>query len=546
MLPGINALDRSLITPTGNAFRNAYFKDRINQGQLIGRYDFDTSFLDSVDFGVSYIDNKIRSAFGFIQNDTWGGAGPASDIPDDIFEIASLPDRFDGVSGSNDPNMIQSFYTFDFERMVDLIEGLYGTCSDPLTGSAIAGTCLAQFTVDRRTTEKTWAPYLQLNNAFDLFSNPAHIVAGLRYEKTKVTSSALVPVPSGTRWVADNEFSVIYSGDSDFTTFKGDYNHWLPSIDFDVAPIADVKLRASYSHTITRADYASLQGGRTIDSLFRVGGGTGSQGNPGLLPYKSKNIDFSAEWYYGRESYASVGYFHKNVSNFISTTQIGTDAFDLRTPVGGPRYTAALAALGPNAGATAIRQYIAANYPDTVEIQSNGQIFVLALPEDPLVNFQITTPFNSDQKAKLYGWEFAVQHSFWNTGIGAILNYTIVKGDAKYDNTQPWSVPQFALTGLSDSANAVLFYDKNGLQARVAYNWRDEYLAGTGPNPFYIEAYGQVDASASWEFKPGMEVFGEVINLTGEGRRGHRRSDRNVTFASPGFARYAAGLRFTF
>jgi TonB-dependent receptor len=546
MLPGINALDRSLITPTGNAFRNAYFKDRINQGQLIGRYDFDTSFLDSVDFGVSYIDNKIRSAFGFIQNDTWGGAGPASDIPDDIFQIASLPDRFDGVSGSNDPNMIQSFYTFDFERMVDLIEGLYGTCSNPLTGSAIAGTCLAQFTVDRRTTEKTWAPYLQLNNAFDLFSNPAHIVAGLRYEKTKVTSSALVPVPSGTRWVADNEFSVIYSGDSDFTTFKGDYNHWLPSIDFDVQPIADVKLRASYSHTITRADYASLQGGRTIDSLFRVGGGTGSQGNPGLLPYKSKNIDFSAEWYYGRESYASVGYFHKNVSNFISTTQIGTDAFDLRTPVGGPRYTAALAALGPNAGATAIRQYIAANYPDTVEIQSNGQIFVLALPEDPLVNFQITTPFNSDQKAKLYGWEFAVQHSFWNTGIGAILNYTIVKGDAKYDNTQPWSVPQFALTGLSDSANAVLFYDKNGLQARVAYNWRDEYLAGTGPNPFYIEAYGQVDASASWEFKPGMEVFGEVINLTGEGRRGHRRSDRNVTFASPGFARYAAGLRFTF
>jgi outer membrane receptor protein involved in Fe transport len=92
----------------------------------------------------------------------------------------------------------------------------------------------------------------------------------------------------------------------------------------------------------------------------------------------------------------------------------------------------------------------------------------------------------------------------------------------------------------------VLFYDKNGLQARVAYNWREEYLAGTGPNPFYIESYGQVDASASWEFRPGFQIFGEVINLTGESRRGHRRSDRNVTFASPGYARYAAGLRFTF
>ncbi len=546
MLPGIDPLNPALITPTGNAFRNAYFKDTIDQAQLIGRYDFDTNFLDSVDFGVSYIENKIRSAFGFIQNDTWGGAGPASDIPDDIFELATLPDRFEGVSGADDSNMIQSFYTFDFERMVGLIEGLYGTCSNPLTGSAIEGTCLAEFTVDRRTKEKTWSPYIQINNTFDLFTRPAHLVAGVRYEKTKVDSSALVPVPSGTRWVADNEFSVIYSGDSDFTTFKGDYNHWLPAIDFDMQPVRDVKLRASYSHTITRADYASLQGGRTINSLFRVGGGTGSQGNPGLLPYKSKNIDLSAEWYYGPESYASVGYFHKNVSNFLSTTQIGTDAFDLRTPVGGPRYLAAVAALGPNAGATAIRQYIATNYPATVDIQPNGQIFVNALPEDPLLNFQITTPFNSDQKAKLYGWEFAVQHSFWDTGFGAILNYTIVKGDATYDNTLPWNVSQFALTGLSDSANAVLFYDKNGLQARVAYNWREEYLAGTGPNPFYIESYGQVDASASWEFRPGFQIFGEVINLTGESRRGHRRSDRNVTFASPGYARYAAGLRFTF
>ena len=103
-----------------------------------------------------------------------------------------------------------------------------------------------------------------------------------------------------------------------------------------------------------------------------------------------------------------------------------------------------------------------------------------------------------------------------------------------------------ALTGLSDSANAVVYYEKNGIQARVAYNWRDEFLAGTGLNPFYTAAYGQIDASASYSFLQGFTVFGEVINLTGESRRGHRRSDRNVTFASPGYARYSAGVRFTF
>jgi TonB-dependent receptor len=544
MHPGIDPLDVSLITPTGNAFRNAYFKDRINEAQLKARWDLDTSFIDSLDFGVEYIDNKVRSAFGVIQNDTWGGAGPASDIPDDIFSEETLPDKFKGLSGADDPAMIQSFYTFDFERMVGLIDDLYGVCGGD-------GNCLADFTVDRRIREKTISPYVQVNNEFDLFSHPAHLVAGVRYERTKVDSAALVPVPTGTRWVAANEFNVIYSGESDFTEFKGKYNHWLPAVDFDVEPIENVKLRASYSHTITRADYASLQGGRTIDQLFRIGNGTGSQGNPGLVPYKSKNIDVSAEWYYAPDSYASVGYFHKNVRNFISQDRVTTPAFELRNPGDGPRYQAAIAALGANAPASDIRQYIFTHFPESVEITGtdaggNFTGFIFGLPEDNLVQFQINTPVNSDQTAKLYGWEFAIQHSFWDTGFGAILNYTIVKGDATYDNTQPSSVTQFALTGLSDSANAVLFYDKNGLQARVAYNWRDEFLAGTGGNPFYVEAYGQLDASASYEFMRGFTGFVEVINLTGESRRGHLRSNRNVTFASPGKARYSAGIRFTF
>ena len=64
MAPGVDELDPANIMPTGNAFRNAYFKNRINQAQLKGNWDFDGSFLDSIDFGVSYVDNKIRSAFG--------------------------------------------------------------------------------------------------------------------------------------------------------------------------------------------------------------------------------------------------------------------------------------------------------------------------------------------------------------------------------------------------------------------------------------------------------------------------------------------------
>ncbi|PSJ40940.1 TonB-dependent receptor [Allosphingosinicella deserti] len=554
MYPGIDPLNAALITPTGDSFRNAYFRDEINQVQLKGRYDHDGDFLDSIDVGFSYVDNKVRSAYGFIQNDRWDGLpGGASQTPDDLFDLVSVPDKFDGVPGAGTSGMISSLYVFNFEQMADLLESKYQICSDPRTGSAQAGTCLADFTVDRRIREKTISPYIQLNAGFDAFSRRAHVIAGLRYDQTSVDSRALVPIPTGTQWTSANEFAIIYSGESDFTRFRGHYDNWLPAIDFDIEPLENVKLRASYSHTITRADYANLQGGRTIDSNPRIFGGTGSQGNPGLLPYKSKNIDFSAEWYYGLDSYVSVGFFRKNVQDFIGTTQIETPAFGLLNPGDGPRYQAAVAALGTT-DAIRVKDYILRNFPDSSDVTGStiidgvtylgGNIFGIA--GDNPFNFKINQPFNSDQTAKIHGWEFAVQHQFWNTGFGAILNYTIVRGDATYDNNINPNIGQFALTGLSDSANAVLFYDKGGIQARVAYNWRDEFYAGGAFDPTYVEAYGQVDASASYEFIPGLTAFVEAINLTGERRRGHRRSDNFVTFSQPGYARYSAGLRFTF
>ncbi|MFT4076360.1 MAG: TonB-dependent receptor [Asticcacaulis sp.] len=567
MYPGIDYLDASLVTPTGNAFRNAYFKDQIDQVQLRGRYTFDSGFLNSIDFGASSIENKVRSAYGYIQHDTWGGVGPASDIPDDIFQLVSIPDKFDGLDGANSSAIPQQFLAANIESYVAKLDQLYQVCGGTMD-------CLADYTTDRRIREKTTALYAQANSSFELFSNPAHLDAGLRYEKTDVTSSALVPIPTSSAWVAANEFDLTFGGESDFTTFTGNYQELLPNIDFDFRPRSDLVVRASASTTITRPDYASMQGGRTLDQLYRIGGGTGSQGNPGLKPYKSNNIDLSAEWYYGPDSYLSVGYFHKDVSNFISTTRIDTTAFDMKTPYGGPRYNAAVAAVGADgnirqyifeqytnaayaalgSGATyqQVVDYVNANYADEVHLantlDSSGNISgqIIATAADPDLNFQITTPTNSDQTSALYGWEFNIQHTFGGTGFGIIANYTKVDGDAKYDPTQPASVTQFALTGLSDSANLVGFYDKNGIQARIAYNWRAKFLSGTGPNPTYVDDYGQFDASASWEFKPGLTAFIEGINLTNESRRVFGRSYNNVKFVAPGYARYSVGFRYAF
>jgi TonB-dependent receptor len=537
---GISAAN---IRPAGNAFRNAYMKDTIDQISLHGGYDFDTSFIKSLDFGASYIDNKVRTAFGVIQNDTWGGTLSAADTPDGLFEERNLSNDLAGMKGSNSAGIIPNYFLIDTAGLITLLDTRLGICN-----AAPGDTCLAPYSTDRRIREKSITPWVQTFHSFDLGLATVNLRLGLRYEETKVTSRALAAIPTGTVWVAQNEISLVQAPGTDFTTLKGKYENWLPAIDFDISPLDNVKLRASYSHTITRPDYASMQGGITLGQPLRVGAG-GSQasaGNPALLPYKSKNIDLSGEWYYGKASYISVGFFNKDVSNFIANGTTQTPLFDLPDPSQGAAATAARQALGANASFDQIVAWVSANRPADFVAGVGTAGGIVGRAGDPDVLFTFTQPSNSDQKARLWGWEFAVQHSFWDTGFGAILNYTIVKSDTAFDNTLPWTTTQFAVTGASDSANAVIYYDKNGLQARVAYNWRDKFLAGKDQDPYYIKSYGQFDVSASYEFMPRLTGFVEAINITNADRTGVRRNDRAIFFAAPGYARYSAGVRFTY
>ena len=547
MYPG-SEIKASNIRPSGNAFRNAYMKDEIDEVSFKGGFDFDGSLIKSLDFGVTYTNNKVRSAYGFLQSDSWGGTLTAAQTPDSLYNLVALPPRLAGMEGSNDPSIIPSYFEIDTVGLITLLQNQIGICSSPWTGSAQPGTCLAKFQADRRIHETTLAPFIQSTHQFNLFGNPAHLRLGVRYEDTMIDSSALVPVPKQTSWVAQNEIGLIFvAGDSNFSTLKGHYQNWLPAFDFDFAPMRDVRLRASYSHTITRPDYASLQGGVTVNQPLRPGGGsTASSGNPGLFPYKSKNIDASAEWYFGRESYISVGFFHKEVSNFIADTTVQIPLFNLTNPSTGAAANAARTALGGDPSQAQILAWLAVNNPGVVEFSGGVPRGILGQPGDPAVIFTTSTKTNTDKVAKLWGWEFAVQHTLGNTGFGAIVNYTVVRSDTRYDNTLRYTATQFAVNGVSDSANAVLFYDKHGIQARVAYNWRDGFLAGYGLDPYYVEAYGQFDVSASYEFRKGFTVFAEGINVTNADRRGHMRNNQTVFFAAPGYARYAAGLRINF
>jgi hypothetical protein len=93
-------------------------------------------------------------------------------------------------------------------------------------------TCLDQLRQRPRTEEKSKSLYLQFNTDWDT-AMPIHTAIGVRYEKTDVVSTALVPAPTDIKWVSQNEFPITFGGPT-FTTLTGKYNNLLPSFDSDI------------------------------------------------------------------------------------------------------------------------------------------------------------------------------------------------------------------------------------------------------------------------------------------------------------------------
>jgi TonB-dependent receptor len=538
--PG-GTLDPSKRVISGAAFRNSYMKSEVDQIDLGGYFDLNDTM--SLDFGVAATDVKNRSAYALVQYDTWGGFGSPDQFPDELWQSRDIRSAFTNLPGSESPNLFNEMFIWDWEQMIpiaDQVRGLPHRATD-------------DFTTDRITEEETQSAYLQYHWNFAIGDMVSNFRAGIRYEQTDVTSSALVPIATSIRWVGSNEYSVQF-GAPDFTTLEGDYDYWLPNLDFNIEVVEDVLVRASYSKTIGRPQWNHIQGGQTLAGLIRIDGGTGDQGDPGLKPLESSNYDLSFEWYYGEGSYLSVGYFYKDVKNYVGTTVIEDTPFDLPHPAQGAWFEEADAATGGTGDLDAIRQYIFETYGDSPYVQidgvgSNGNYigYIEGQPGDAITVFDITVPANQ-RDATIDGWEFAVQHLFGESGFGVIANYTMVDSDLAYDNAS--LDDQFAIDGLSDSANLVGFYDKNGWIARLAYNWRDEFLATRafqGPNPLYVEEYGQWDAIISYTFEQqGLTLFVEGFNLTDEYQRLFGRGDLMTNFVTQTGRRYGLGARWTF
>jgi TonB-dependent receptor len=211
---------------------------------------------------------------------------------------------------------------------------------------------------------------------------------------------------------------------------------------------------------------------------------TADTGNPELKPTTADQLDLTYEWYFSSSGSFTAALFYKKFNDYI--VKASTDE----------------------------------------QLTNNGVTRTV----------NVTRPVNADG-AKVQGVELAYQTFFdrlpepWNGfGIQANVTYvdnqgvsnsglTIVSGGGTVTQDTNISFTDLPLEGFSDKAyNLVLMYEKEQFSARLAYNWRDDYLISQADCcvklPIWQDAYGQLDASFHYKPSSSWDVFLDVQNLT--------------------------------
>ena len=540
----------------GQAF-NAENQNDIDQLQLKGSWEnLAQGSLTRVNFGYSRTEQKFqnRSAYsGLLPAGFW--LTSAQYWPNDSWQTGSFSGLLSNFSNAG--NFAEDrYYTTDFDFAVNQFETVGG--DDPIRDVYWPG-WPADFQDPSGTQGRFWSGPLgnageslveETIDAFyaqGLFEDeingmPFRAVLGLRYEDTSLKSSGREIPAEAIVWVGGNEFTYDFADDPSFRTGRASNKFWLPSIDTSLEFMDDVIARASYSRTLARPPIGALGPNRDFVGNPTARNRQVNAGNPDLLPYVSDNFDLSLEYYYAPGSYVSVGHFRKRVDNFLVSTTVQETFEGLTDPYIGAAAQQARADLadeGISADDQAVFRRINENRDEPITTP------VRATADDPLAEFNVTTVDNLEI-GNVFGWELAIQHLFGNTGWGVQANATFVSGDVDADrNVLDQS---FALPGLSDSRNLSVFYEDHRISARLAYNWRDEFLGGFDQfgAPVFTEAYDQWDFILTWFATEQLAVFVEGINITKEVQRTYVRYPEQFLSGNQFGARYSVGARYRF
>ena len=553
--------DFLLRSDMGSLFGQAFDVDNVNdirQVQLGSIWtNPDAGAISSADFGINWTEQEYvnRNAFsGLLPGGFW--LTSAQYWPDELWEEMSFRGLLSDFGNSGD-FPLDRYFVLPFETIIDIYESLdCFTTEDPVCEAVYWPSWGPDFQAGGRgffwpgplgnasgsgITEEITAGYFQLNLKEQIAGMPLNGRIGLRVENTEVTATGNEVPAVAVVWVGGDEF-VTEFGEPSFVKQKTSNTEFLPSFDLDLGVRDDLIARFSYSRTLARPPIGALSPVRTFVGNPNPQNREARSGNPGLVPYVSDNFDLSLEWYYGPGSYASVAYYRKHVDNFLVGTTVRQSFDGLLDPFNGAQANLAreqLAAEGIPLTNQNIFQRINENLglPPTTPVRAE--------PGDPMIIWDVST-FDNAEQGKVWGWELQLQHMFGDTGFGVQANATFVNGDVKVDRNAVDR--QFALPGLSNSYNLIGFYENAHFSTRVAWNWRDEFLAGFDQfdSPVIVEDYGQLDINVTWHATQNLSVFLEGLNVTKETQRVYVRYPEQLLRGNQYGARYNLGARWRF
>ncbi len=256
----------------------------------------------------------------------------------------------------------------------------------------------------------------------------------------------------------------------------------LPSVNVAFDMRDDLKFRFSYAKAMTMLDLEKWGGALTPAYFTDTQGNTTyilnatSNGNPNLEPWRSSNYQASVEWYFAPGSMLDVGMFVYKIDSFTKNATI-QEAL-------------------PDADGVVRRKV-----PVSTVVQGSG----------------------GTVEGVEIGWKqrFDFLPGYWS-GLGLDTNYTYSPSDAGYKDVEGRTVP-FQDNSVHQ-ANVVLWYQLDGLQARLAYNFRskraytenDIWGLTTGMT-VYQKAAEYIDASVSYDITPNVTAYVQGSNLGAAG-----------------------------
>ena len=391
------------------------------------------------------------------------GNGNAAD-----FNPRPLPDNY--LSGFGGYGDLGNRFTIDGWQLADFISS--GAWLAPWqTMPELSPFNAAEFVRNTWTIdEDTKAAYLQADFSFDRLRGNI----GVRYVQTELGSGA---------WACSVNVSSCPMDKYEWRVQKSKYNNTLPNLNLVYDATDSLVLRGSVAKTMARPGYADVSSYIWLADQTLTGGG----GNPDLKPYRSTNVDFSAEWYFAQDAILAGSLFYRDIADYILM---------------------------------ASRTETHWNQNQNIDTQ-----------------YQVDRPQNAGD-AKIKGASLAWQQNF-GAGFGIVANYTYSDGEATNGRPLPYnSKNQF---------NFSPFYENEKFSARVTYNWRVKYFTNvSGGRDLWTMDYTSVDASVAYKINDHLTVALEGMNLLDEKYHSYSQVEQLTRGAYLSGRRFVGSLRFAF